>query len=500
MTNPSELFGKSFGQSPISPAVKVVSSDDSIDTSELNEEKVNLFWKMERTRENMYITGKAGAGKSYLLEFFVKHTRKITAIVAPTGVAALNVGGQTIHSFFGLDFNVQNLEEIRKKGVYGKRKILLQKLDTLVIDETSMVRVDLLDAIDLKLQLANGNSLPFGGKQIILFGDLYQLPPVKEAQVDRYLEDKYGSAFFFATPAFRRTALHFYELKTVFRQKDVAFVGILNDVRTGHVTENELAVLNSRYGLLQNRSIHDRFVTLTPRKETAARINQQMLDQINRPEYTYLATTSGDFRKSAYPTEPELKLKVGAQVMMLVNDNLDNFQEEGNRGRRWVNGTLGVVSELSENSIKVMINKVEHSIDRHEWTRNEYEYDAIEKKLVSRPVATFKQFPVCLAWALTIHKAQGQTYQSVAVDLDGGAFAAGQTYVALSRCVSLENLYLTTPVRREDIIVNQEAAEFMGKNEDFDSSEPKVFDANANKDVIDKNTEEDDFGLSPIPF
>lgn len=225
-----------------------------------------------------------------------------------------------------------------------------------------------------------------------------------------------------------------------------------------------------------------------------------MLDQINRPEYTYLATTSGDFRKSAYPTEPELKLKVGAQVMMLVNDNLDNFQEEGNRGRRWVNGTLGVVSELSENNIKVMINKVEHSIDRHEWTRNEYEYDAIEKKLVSRPVATFKQFPVCLAWALTIHKAQGQTYQSVAVDLDGGAFAAGQTYVALSRCVSLENLYLTTPVRREDIIINQEAAEFMGKNEDFDSSEPKVFDANANKDVIDKNTEEDDFGLSPIPF
>lgn len=209
MTNPSELFGKSFGQSPISPAVKVVSSDDSIDTSELNEEKVNLFWKMEHTRENMYITGKAGAGKSYLLEFFVKHTRKITAVVAPTGVAALNVGGQTIHSFFGLDFNVQNLEEIRKKGVYGKRKILLQKLDTLVIDETSMVRVDLLDAIDLKLQLANGNSLPFGGKQIILFGDLYQLPPVKEAQVDRYLEDKYGSAFFFATPAFRRTALHF---------------------------------------------------------------------------------------------------------------------------------------------------------------------------------------------------------------------------------------------------------------------------------------------------
>lgn len=482
MANPSELFNRDFSTTNDTPKV---------DTSSLNQEKIDLFWKMERTKENMYITGKAGAGKSFLLDFFVKNSRKSIAVVAPTGVAALNVGGQTIHSFFGLDIDVQNLDTIRRKGVYGKKKILLQKIDTLVIDEASMVRVDLLDAIDLKLQLANDNNLPFGGKQVILFGDLYQLPPVVEAQVDRYLEDKYGSVFFFATPVFRRTLLHFYELKTVFRQSDVAFVGILNDIRTGHVTENELATLNSRCGMLENRSVHDRFVTLTPRNETASRINQQMLDQINRQEYTYLAEIHGEFRKGAYPTEPTLHLKVGAQVMMLVNDNLDNFQDEGNRGRRWVNGTLGVISELGDNYIKVMINKVEHSIDRHEWTRNEYEYDAATKKLVAKPVATFKQFPVRLAWALTIHKAQGQTYQSVAVDLEGGAFAAGQTYVALSRCVSLENLYLKHPVRREDIIINQEVANYMGDNEDFDSREPKVYDASIDGDLTSESEADD---------
>lgn len=475
---------------------------NNINTSDLNEEKAELFWRMERTNETMYITGKAGAGKSYLLDFFKKHTRKNVAVVAPTGIAALNVCGQTIHSFFGLDLNVQNLDEIRRKGIYGKRKIILQELDTLVIDEASMVRVDLIDAIDLKLRLANNNNLPFGGKQVVLFGDLYQLPPVVEPQVDRYLVDKYGSVFFFAAPVFRRIPINFYELKTVYRQNDVAFVGILNDVRTGKVTQNELDALNTRCDLFKNRSVHDRFVTLTPRNETAARINQQMLDKIPRPEYTYNATISGEFAKNSFPTEAALKLKVGAQVMMLTNDNLGNFQGENNKGRRWVNGTLGVISELGRDYIKVMINKVEHSINQHEWARCEYEYDAHKKQLVSRTVATFKQFPVRLAWALTIHKAQGQTYQSVAIDLDGGAFAAGQTYVALSRCVSLENLYLTHPIRREDIIVDQEVVSFMGKHEDFDSNEPKVFNANTEKESTAKNTVDnyETYDLSEIPF
>ncbi len=433
----------------------------NIDLSDLNEEKARLFQKMDQSDETMYITGKAGSGKSYLLDFFVKHTHKNVAVVAPTGIAALNVGGQTIHSFFALDFGVQNIDDIRRKGVFGKRKTILQKIDTLVIDEASMVRVDILDAIDVKLQLANENHAPFGGKQVILFGDLYQLPPVVEAQVNRYLDDKYKSIFFFKAPVFNRIPLKMYELKDIFRQKDdPTFIAILNGIRVGQITDDMLDALNARC-VPHERSVGKQFLTLAPRNETVSRINQNMLDKISRPEYSYEARIEGDFKQSAYPTEATLKLKVGAQVIMLKNDSLDDKQGSGNTGRRWVNGTLGVISELTPNTVKVMINGVEHSIDRVSWDKNEYSYDAVSKKLVAHPVASFTQFPIRLAWALTIHKAQGQTYKSVEVDLEGGAFDSGQTYVALSRCVSLKNLYLAQPISRDDIIVNQEIVNFM---------------------------------------
>lgn len=438
--------------------------DNIIDTSSLNEEKVRLYNKMERTNDCMYITGRAGSGKSYLLDFFVKNTHKSVAVVAPTGVAALNIGGQTIHSFFALDIGVQNIAEIRKKGVWGKLKEILSRIDTLIIDEASMVRVDIVEAINVKLQCANESKEPFGGKQVILFGDLYQLPPVVEPQVDRYLTAKYGNVFFFNAPVFERLALTVYELKTVFRQKDAAFVGILNDVRIGKVTDNELEVLNCCSGS-RPKNQRNHAVVLTPRNEVVARINQEKLAQLRGPEYIYKAEITGDFKHSSYPTEPELRLKIGAQVMMLKNDSGDTQHGE-NQGRRWVNGTLGVISDLGENFIKVMINKVEHSIDRATWEKNVYEYDADKKKLTSHPVATFTQFPVRLAWALTIHKAQGQTYQAVEVNLEGGAFDAGQAYVALSRCVSMDELYLTHPISRNDIIVKQEVANFMDRHKD----------------------------------
>lgn len=446
-----------------------------VNTPTLNEEKARLFNKMERTNDAMYITGRAGSGKSFLLDFFAKHTHKNIAIVAPTGVAALNVNGQTIHSFFSLDIGVQNIYEIRRKGVWGKCKEILKRLDTIVIDEASMVRADVMDAIDVKLRIANENDLPFGGKQIILFGDLYQLPPVVEPQVNRYLTDTYGDVFFFNAPVFDVISLYVYELKTVFRQKDdAAFVAILNDIRVGNVTDNELDVLNEYSGTTP-RDSHNLSVVLSPRNEAVARINQEKLDQINRPEYMYKAEITGDFSQSSYPTEVELCLKVGAQVMMLKNDTCSDGTNFGdNRGRRWVNGTMGVVSELTPNTIKVMINKVEHSIDRVTWERKVYEYDASEKKLAARPVATFKQFPIRLAWALTIHKAQGQTYQSVEVDLEGGVFSAGQTYVALSRCVAMNKLYLTRPISREDIIVNQAVASFMDKHRDSDEELDRI--------------------------
>lgn len=498
----------------------VTSTVKTVDTSSLNAEKVQLFNKMENTDETMYITGRAGSGKSYLLDFFVRNSRKNVAVVAPTGVAALNVGGQTIHSFFALDLVVQDIAEIRKKGVFGKRKTILQNLDTLVIDEASMVRVDILDAIDTKMRIANENNLPFGGKQVILFGDLYQLPPVVEPQISRYLEDKYGSIFFFKAPVFNRTLLKMYELKEIFRQKnDPAFMGILNDIRIGQITDNELSSLNTRC-VPHQRTITNNFLTLAPRNETVDRINRSMLSQIHQPEYTYTASITGDFKQGAYPTEYELKLKVGAQVIMLKNDALDDeqtFNDYGNTGRRWVNGTLGIISELGPNTIKVMINGVEHSIDRASWDKKEYAYNAETKKLTSQVVASFVQFPIRLAWALTIHKAQGQTYQSVEVDLEGGAFDSGQTYVALSRCVSLQNLYLAHPISREDIIVNQEVVNFMKTKQDLIPN-TKVVSVDEDKEqrraellrqlaeLDDEPTDEDDevtpdeINLDEIPF
>ncbi len=449
----------------------------AIDTSSLNKEKVDLFWKMEDTNDNMYITGKAGSGKSFLLQFFKENTRKEAVFLAPTGVAALNINGQTIHSFFSLDFDVQDIQKIRREGLSQRKRELLREVETIVIDEVSMVRVDILDAIDAKLKMANDNELPFGGKQMIFFGDLFQLPPVAEAQVDRFLDDKYGSIFFFAAPAYKQSFFKEYELKTVFRQNNPAFVGILNDVRIGEITDNELAALNTRYDKTNLLGTHDLFVIITPRNDMARKYNDYKLDKIDRPERTYSAITSGSFTEynGEFPAEKELRLKVGAQVMMLINDTLDN-KHGNNVGRRWVNGTIGVISELGNDYIKVMINGVEHSIDKHTWEKQKYSYDSTTKKLTSEIVAKFTQFPVKLAYALTIHKAQGQTYKSVAIDLGDGAFAPGQTYVALSRCVALENLYLLSKIERKDIFANQEVLNYMRGFKSLDAEkEVKVY-------------------------
>jgi ATP-dependent exoDNAse (exonuclease V) alpha subunit len=431
----------------------------------LGPEQAEVYALMENTNVTMYITGRAGSGKSHLLQYFVENTKKQVAVVAPTGVAALNVSGQTIHSFFRLDTDVQDPNNQEQMKVGYKQQEVLKAVDAIVIDEASMLRVDILAAIDKKLQLANNNQLPFGGKQLLLFGDLYQLPPVIDSgQVSRYLDDEYKSVFFFAAPVFKQQPLIIKELKHIYRQQNPAFIGILNDVRVGKLTSNELDALNTRCIDPNDVGTHVRYITLTPRNDKARHINHRHLNSINRPEFSYEATVTGDIKQSAFPTERILRLKVGAQVMMLANDLTDSSSPSRQEQRRWVNGTLGVVSELEPDKIKVMIDKVEHSIDRHTWEKVQYAYDAEKKKLTKRTVSTFKQFPIRLAWAITIHKAQGQTYQSVAIDLDDGAFAAGQTYVALSRCVDMDTLFLDRPIRLADIKVNQEIVNFMGKH------------------------------------
>lgn len=432
-----------------------------VDTSSLGQEQSRVFDAMENTNNSMFITGRAGTGKSYLLNFFVANSHKNVVVVAPTGVAAINVGGQTIHSFFRIPTKTPILKSDLDPG--PTRRELYRALDVVVIDEVSMVRSDIMSAISYVLRISNDNDLPFGGKQVLMFGDLYQLPPVANPQVERYLEDNYGGVFFFNSPAIRQCALEVHELTHVFRQKDPTFINILNEVREGNITQGNLNLLNQRANVpipTDDDAGGGIAIVIAPTRDAVERTNEAMLDGIDEPLFTYEAQVDGDFRETEFPTQRVLKLKVGARVMMLTNDYDTSSDRPGEKGR-WVNGTLGQISRLSKDAIWVMINGVSHQISRYAWFKRQYSYDAKSKKLDSRKTARFIQFPVTLAWAITVHKAQGATYQSVGVDLDKGMFAEGQTYVALSRCVDMNKLYLTRPVDERDILTSSEVKAFM---------------------------------------
>ncbi len=435
-----------------------------VDKSPLGREQSRVFDVMENTSKSMFITGKAGTGKSYLLNFFVANSQKNVVVVAPTGVAAINVGGQTIHSFFRIPTKTPIPRSDLTPGT--SRRELYRCLDVVVIDEVSMVRSDIMDAIDYVLRVANDNDLPFGGKQMLLFGDLYQLPPVAEPQVKRYLDNTFGGIFFFNAPALKNCHLEKYELTHVFRQKDQTFIDILNQVREGDITEHNLSLLNQRADVplpTDDDESGGLAIVIAPRKDAVERTNETMLENIPEPLFTYEANIIGDFRETEFPTQRILKLKVGARVMMLNNDS-GTCSDRPEENRRWVNGTLGQISRLSEDSIWVMINGVSHQIDRCTWEKIQYSYDDKQKKLESRTTAMFTQFPVTLAWAITVHKAQGATYQSVGVDMDRGMFEVGQTYVALSRCASMNRLYLTRPIGRRDILTSGEVKTFMSEH------------------------------------
>lgn len=430
----------------IDPKLNIQKTD--FDNLVLSEEQEEYFRIINEGMTSAYITGKAGTGKSVLLQYFVDHTTKNVAVVAPTGVAALNVGGQTLHSFFRLPPELQDFKNIT---VDYKTKELLRHIDTLVIDEVSMVRVDLMEAMNVKLQLARGSDLPFGGVQLVMFGDLFQLPPiVSDGQLNRYFDHNFGGVYFFHAPVFKIFDFEIFELNQIFRQEDEEFIEILNSIRVGDHSEVLLEKLNQR-------AVEDLpstgFITLAGHNSTVSRINHEKLSRLEGEEKTFDAKITGNLSQSSFPTEKELRLKVGAQVMLLKNDK--------HKPSRWVNGTLGVVTKLTDDLIRVNIDGVEHTITIDSWDSVRYYYDHEKRKLEKEIVSSFIQFPLKLAWAITIHKSQGQTYQSVAVDLSAGAFATGQTYVALSRCQSLEGLYLLSPIKHEDIIVDPEIVEFM---------------------------------------
>lgn len=435
----------------------------AIDISPLGQEQRQVFDVMENTNKCMFITGRAGTGKSFLLNFFVANSHKNVVVVAPTGVAAINVGGQTIHSFFQIPTKTPITKSDLDPG--SSRRELYRALDVVVIDEVSMVRSDIMGAISYVLRISNDNDLPFGGKQVLMFGDLYQLPPVAKPQVRRYLDDNYGGIFFFNSQAIQQCGLEVYELNHVFRQKDPTFINILNEVREGDITQENLNLLNQRANVpipTDDDAGGGIAIVIAPTRDAVERTNEAMLESIDdEPMYTYEAQVDGDFRETEFPTQRVLKLKVGARVMMLKND-YDTSSDRPNEKSRWVNGTLGVISRLSKDAIWVMINGVSHQISRYTWFKCQYSYDANSKTLSSRRTASFTQFPVTLAWAITVHKAQGATYQSVGVDLDKGMFAEGQTYVALSRCVDMNKLYLTRPINQKDILTSSEVKTFMG--------------------------------------
>lgn len=413
----------------------------------LSAEQQAVLKVMEETRQHLYITGKAGVGKSVLLRAFREQTKKRIVVAAPTGIAALNVQGQTLHSLFKLPTQLQKKGHLEPDE---KANTLLKRIDALVIDEVSMVRADVLDAIDERLRQACDNGLPFGGKQIIMIGDVFQLPPVVEKDLRDYFERVYGGVYFFNATVWQKTDFKVFELTQIFRQKDSAFKDILNAVRDGSVVEAQIESLNVRHGAALPK---EGTVTLATTNALVTQINQERLDRLPGKAYQYNAFITGTMEKNSFPTEERLYLKKDAQVVLLKND----------QNGRWVNGTVGVIEKLSETSIEVRVNGIVHTLEKNTWEEIAYTYENDEIK--AKVVSSFEQYPIRLAWALTVHKSQGQTYESVCLDLTRPTFAHGQLYVALSRATSLQGLYLKMPVKMRDVIVDPKVAAFMSRRE-----------------------------------
>ncbi|MFI5253542.1 MAG: ATP-dependent RecD-like DNA helicase [Bacteroidota bacterium] len=416
---------------------------------ELTPEFSRAFEMMEYTNKHMYITGKAGTGKSTLLQYFKEKSKKKIVVLAPTGIAAINIGGATIHSFFRFPHRLITENEIRKRKGRGK---LFTNLDTLVIDEVSMVRADIMDGVDLALRKNRDRpDEPFGGVQMIFFGDLYQLPPVVENDLDEYFSENYQSPFFFSAKVFREIGLVKYELQRIFRQNDPEFIRLLNNVRDNEVTPVHLEMLNKRYDAAFDSDHSNLPIILTGTNAVANEINLSRLRSLKSKEYTFDAMIDGEFDERTYPTEKQLRLREGAQVMMVKNDPQ----------KRWFNGSLGVITRLAVDSIEVSFGKEKWYVDPVVWEKLEYGFDR-ETGMVEPLVAgSFSQFPIKLAWAITIHKSQGKTFDKVIIDLGTGAFTHGQAYVALSRCKTFEGIQLKTRLRQSDIILDQRVKEFL---------------------------------------
>lgn len=434
-------------------------------TIDLDNPEFQDIWKLiSYTRQSVFMTGKAGTGKSTFLRHIVENTKKRTVVLAPTGIAAVNAGGVTLHSFFHLPFKpllpddpelqIRNLRQ-RLKHTAEQQK-LIRELELIVIDEVSMVRADIIDFIDKVLRLYSGRFRePFGGKQLLLVGDIFQLEPVVTSDMRDIFRDLYPNLYFFSAKVFRDFALVPIELRKVYRQSDSLFIGMLDRMRLGAVSAEDIAMLNSRVDPEASSPERQKEFTMTlaPKRDTVDAINTSRLGRLKRKLHTFHGEIRDKFPENSLPVPLVLELKVGAQVVFVRNDP----------EKRWVNGTIGKIHSISENSLEVELENGQiHTITREVWENVSYRYDKETKKIDEEVLGTFTQYPLRLAWALTIHKSQGLTFPRVIIDLEGGAFAAGQAYVALSRCQSLEGLTLRTKVNPYDFFVNPAIRSFSG--------------------------------------
>jgi len=421
---------------------------------EMNEQFRKALDAMEKTSRNVFITGRAGTGKSTLLDLFRKTTRKRIAVLAPTGVAALNVQGQTIHSFFrfGTDITPERVGKYK-----GRDSELYRELETIVIDEISMVRADLLDCVDKFLRI-NGKSRgrPFGGAQMIFIGDLYQLPPVVMGKEKEAFRSHYMSQYFFDSRAFAGLEMEFIELEKVYRQRDRRFIDLLNSIRNNSATERELGEINRRVDPEFAPQSGELYITLTTTNDMAAQVNERELSKLKSRLYSYKGRLKGDFDMKHLPTDLDLKLKPGSQIMFVNNDS----------GGRWVNGTVGRVMGIEKGKdsdiiIAELPGGKKAEVAPYTWKMFRLYYDQKARRLDSKPIGSFTQYPLRLAWAVTIHKSQGKTFDKVIIDIGKGTFSHGQTYVALSRCTSLDGMVLRKPVQKKHIFMDWKVVKFL---------------------------------------
>ena len=418
---------------------------------------------IQNTHQTLFLTGKAGTGKSTFLRYIAQTTKKKYIVLAPTGIAAINAGGSTLHSFFKLPFHPllpndtrytqRKLKDTLKYN--GEKRKILREVELIIIDEISMVRADIIDFIDKVLRVYSRNIYqPFGGKQLLLVGDMYQLEPVLKEDERQLLKPYYPSTFFFDALVFKEMKLVSIELQKVYRQTDPTFINILDSIRTTSVSIDQLSTLNKQVGKAIANDKNKLAITLSGKRDTVDHINEQELSHLPGKPITLYGHIEGDFPESNLPTPIELYLKVGAQVLFIKND----------KEKRWVNGTLGTIVSFSKEEPTIIVVRTEKgeevNVEQEIWSNVIYSYNEKEQKIEEQEIGVYQQYPLKLAWAITIHKSQGLTFNNVNIDLTGGVFAGGQTYVALSRCTSLEGISLKYPIRKEDVFIRSEIVQF----------------------------------------